>query len=323
MAIDSLRLPPKTEATRVLLDVMVAPDPIGEKAIVSAYVNDRLLASTVAANNEPTRLNLTLPDGFVGKVANLRAVIQRRSEQGDCRFEPQGYPAQILSSSEVLLKSTMGSPHAFSDLVPRWASGVEVLIARPLLDHPESTVALLNGVLSALSPETAPITVKFTDADIAPDPGAPFIAVSRVAPRNIAPLVRFDQGRVVVADQDRRTLLDLGGFTAGAVAQIVASGAQPGLWIRPLAQDGTLPTPPKLALDRGNVAFIDKTGVALAMSTEHEKVAHITYIDQTSWQSIAEEFRPWITGGIWMLVTIVFLLVLQRMLRRRQNPMGK
>ena len=49
-----------------MLDLMVAPDGAGEKAVVSVFVNERLLGSTVAAIGEPTRFDLALPDGLVG-----------------------------------------------------------------------------------------------------------------------------------------------------------------------------------------------------------------------------------------------------------------
>ena len=316
-------LPAGTQAARIVLDVMVAPDGAGEKAVVSAFVNDRLLASTVAASGEPTRLDLALPEGLVGTVANVRAVVQRRSAQGDCRFEPQGYPAQILASSAVVLTSAAGPAHDFSDLASRWANGVEVLISRPVLDRPVLMASLVTEVLSALSPETAPINVKFVEAGAAPSPTAPFIAVSDVAPTDIAPRVRFDRGRVAVADRAGRTLLDLGGFSAGAVAQIVTSGAQSGLWVRPLARDGSMPAPAELHLDRGDVAFIDKAGVALAMSTERDMLVRIVYPDQVSWLSVAERFRAWIIGGLWLLGTVAFLLVLQRIRRRRHSTAGE
>jgi hypothetical protein len=323
VAIATRTLPAGTQPSRIILDVMVAPDGAGEKAVVSAFVNDRLLASTVAANGEPTRLDLALPEGLVGTVANVRAVVQRRSAQGDCRFEPQGYPAQILSSSAVVLISAAGPAHDFSDLASRWANGIEVLISRPVLDRPALAATLVAEVLSTLSPETAPINVKFVEAGAAPTPNAPFIAVSDTAPTDIAPRVRFDRGRVAVADRTGRTLLDLGGFSAGAVAQIVTSGAQSGLWLRPLARDGSLPAPAQLHLDRGDVAFIDKAGVALAMSTERDVLVQVTYPDQVSWLSVAERFRAWIIGGLWLLGTVAFLLVLQRVRRRRHSTPGE
>jgi hypothetical protein len=323
VAIATRTLPAGTQASRILLDVMVAPDGAGEKAVVSAFVNDRLLASTVAASGEPTRLDLALPEGLVGTVANMRTVVQRRSAQGDCRFEPQGYPAQILASSAVVLTSATGPAHDFSDLASRWAGGVEVLISRPILDRPALAAALITDVLGALSPESAPINVKFVEAGAAPAPTKPFIAVSDVAPTDVSPRVRFDRGRVAVADRTGRTLLDLGGFSAGAVAQIVTSGAQSGLWIRPLARDGSLPAPAQLHLDRGDVAFIDKAGVALAMSTERDTLVQVTYPDQVSWLFVAERFRAWIIGGLWLLGTVAFLIILQRIRQRRHSTPGE
>ena len=96
VTIDTRTLPAGTKPSRLVLDVMVAPDGAGEKAVVSAFVNERLVDSAVAATGEPTRLDFPLGDGLIGTTASVRAVVQRRSAQGDCRFEPQGYPAQIL-----------------------------------------------------------------------------------------------------------------------------------------------------------------------------------------------------------------------------------
>jgi hypothetical protein len=115
-------LPSGTRPSRMVLDLMVAPDGAGEKAVVSVFVNERLLASTVASIGEPTRLDFALPDGLVGSAANIRAVIQRRSSQGDCRFEPQGYPAELLGSSSVILSAAGPVAQDFSDLASLWCS---------------------------------------------------------------------------------------------------------------------------------------------------------------------------------------------------------
>ena len=316
LTIDTRALPPGTQPSRLALDVMVAPDGAGEKAVVSAFVNERLLASTVAATGEPTRFDLPFPDGLVGTVANLRAEVQRRSAQGDCKFEPQGYPAQILGSSAVALTKAAAPVHDFSDLVAHWSNGVDVVVPPDAAARPERVLALLVDALVALSSEAAPITVKFaTGADA--DAAAPFLAVNDAPPRGAATRVRFDRGRVVVADRNERTLLDLGGFSAGAVAQLVTVGTYPGLWIRPLAADGALPAPPALRLDRGDVAFLDNTGVALAMSTERDTLVRIAYPDQVSWLTLAGQYRSWMIGGLWLLATLVFLALLQMVFRRR------
>jgi hypothetical protein len=315
--IDSRRLPPETRPTRLLLDVMVAPDGAGEKAVVSTFVNERLLGSTVAAIGEPTHLDLSLPDGLFGTIANVRALVQRDSAQGECRFEAQGYPAQILGSSALVLAAADGVPHDFSDLTPHFARGIELLIPTAAADQPVTVLGILAQVVNQLSPDIAPLSVNFTPSNGAPQPDAPFISVSDLPPSGTNPRVRFDRGRVAVTDRSGRTLLDLGGFVGGAVAQLVNAGDYPGVWIKPLAADGSAPSPSELHLDHGDVAFIDDKGVALAMSTERDTVVRISYPDQVSWLTVTERFRSWIIGGLWLFATAALLFILQRLFRRR------
>jgi hypothetical protein len=320
-AIDMRGLPPGTRPTRLLLDMMVAPDSTGEKAVVSAFVNERLLGSTVAATDGVTHLDLPLPDGLVGNIANVRVLIQRDSAQGDCRFEPQGYPAQILGSSALVLTSANGAPHDFSDLISHFSQQLEILLPASAADRPDRELGMVAEVAAQLSLASTPLTVNLVAPGSTPAPDAPFIAVSDAPPANVTPQVRFDQGRVAVTDRTGRTLLDLGGFGGGAVAQLVTAGDYPGLWIRPLSQDQSTPVPAELHLDRGNVAFVDDKGVALAMSTERDTVVRISYPDQVSWLTVAERFRSWIIAGLWLFATAALLLTLQRMFRRR--PAGK
>jgi hypothetical protein len=314
--IDTRRLPAGTRATRLLLDVMVAPDGAGEKAVVSVFVNERLLGSTVAAAGEPTHLDLPLPDGLFGTIANVRALVQRDSAQGDCRIEPQGYPAQILGSSSLTLESVDGAAHDFSDLTSRFARGVELRLPAGAADHPTLVLGLISQVVNQLSPDSAPVSVNFVGAG-APAPTVPFIAVSDAPPAGTAPRVRFDRGRVAVTDRSGRTLLDLGGFVGGAVAQIVTAGSSSGLWIKPMAADGSTPAPSDLHLEHGDVAFIDGNGVALAMSSQRDVLVQISYPDHVSWLTVAEHFRSWIIAGLWLFATAALLLTLQRMFRRR------
>jgi len=314
--VDTRRLPSGTRPTRLLLDLMVAPDGAGERAVVSVFVNERLLGSTVAATSETTHLDLTLPEGLVGTSANVRAIIQRDSPQGDCRVEPQGYPAQLLGSSSLVLTSTDGTAHDFADLSPRFAHGLELLLPASAADQPNLVLGLIAEVANQLSPDVTPLRVNLIAAGNAPEPAEPFIAVSDISPAGATPRVRFDRGRVAVTDRAGHTLLDLGGFN-GAVAQIVTAGDHPGLWIKPMSTDGSAPAPVDLHLDHGDVAFVDAEGVALAMSTERDTVVKISYPDEVSWLTVAERFRSWIIGGLWLLATAALLLTLQRLFRRR------
>jgi len=312
--IDIRDLPADTQLSRLSLDVLVAPDGAGDKAVVSLFVNGHFLTSTVAAVDGPTHLEQPLPEGLVGTVANVNVVVQRRSAAGDCRFEPQGYPAQILGSSALIL-SHAGTPHDFADLATRWTDGVEVLLPPDAAKYPQHDLALLSGILNALSAQIAPVTVRFAEPGTAPS--APFITAGTVPPQGATPRVRFDRGRVAIKDRAGRTLLDLGGFRVSAVAQLVEANGHPGLWVTGLAADGQMPTPASLKLNHGDVAFIDQTGVAFAMSTVRDTLVLITYPDQTSWTMISARFRSWIVGGLWLLATIAFLFGLQGMLRRR------
>jgi hypothetical protein len=107
------------------------------------------------------------------------------------------------------------------------------------------------------------------------------------------------------------------------VAQLVSADGQPGIWVRPLAADGTLPSPSEMRLGRGDVAFIDQNGVALAMSTERDTLIRVAYTDQVSWATVAERYRSWIVGALWLLATVAFLFILQGIRRRRSRPADK
>jgi hypothetical protein len=168
-----------------------------------------------------------------------------------------------------------------------------------------------------LSPPAAPIRVGFVAAGQAPAPQAAFLAIGNLPPAGADPRVRFDRGRVAVIDREGRSLFDMGGLANGAVAQLVTASAAPGLWVKPLAAEGMLPEPAELRLERGDVAMVDRLGVALALSTERDTLVSIAYPDQTSWLTIADRFRPWLIGAFWTFATLVFLLGLQSTLRRR------
>jgi hypothetical protein len=317
VTIDMRRLPAGTRLERLMLDVMVAADADNEKAVLSVYVNERLLGSTIATAGETTHLDLALPPGLVGTSANIRAIVQRRSAQGDCRFEPLGYPTQILGSSALVLTAADSGLHDFSDLATRWANGVQVFVPAAASEHPTEVLSLMAQILNRLSADTAPIDVRFIVPGRVAAPTRPFLVLSDQPPEGAVLRARFDRGRVTVVDRSGRTLLDLGGYANGAVAELVSANEQPGLWIRSLATDGALPAPRDLNIDHGDVAFVDHTGVALAMSTERDTLVRIAYPDQVSWLTVAERFRSWIIGGLWLFATAAFLLVLQRMLRRR------
>ncbi len=160
---------------------MVAPDGAGAKAVISVFVNERMLGSTVAASGEATHLDLALPDGLVGTIANVRILVEREIAQGDCRFGPQGYPAELLGSSAIGLVSADGAPHDFSDLTSHFARGVDLVVPAASADRPTLVLGLLAEVANQLSPDIAPINVSFATGGGSPTPQRPCYRHQRLA----------------------------------------------------------------------------------------------------------------------------------------------
>ena len=225
---------------------------------------------------KPTHLDLPLPDGLVGTNANVRAVVQRRSAQGDCRFEPQGYPAQILGSSALVLARADAMSQDFSDLAARWADGLEVLLPASAADAARRVLGLVADVLNALSPEMRRSPSDFVAAmsDARAERSLP--RRQRCAARrsqSARALRSRPRGRRPTAPAARCSIS--AASPAGAVAQIVEPATIPACgssrW-RPTARCRRRPT---LQLDHGDVAFLDHNGVALAMSTERDTLVQI------------------------------------------------
>ena len=209
---------------------------------MSVFVNERLLGSSVAQIDEPTRFDLPLPDGLVGTIANVRVVIQRRSAQGDCRFEPQGYPAQILGTSSVVLA-------AADARAARLLRSCRALGGRRRYPCPGRRS---RPSRSARSPHSAPCLTALvaggcghhrsshSPPGAVPVPAGAFhwlgdaSARERGAACAIRPGPRRGDRPSGSHGARPRRILD------GAVAQLVMAGDFPGLWIKPLAADGTV-----------------------------------------------------------------------------------
>lgn len=305
------QLPAGMEPQAVDLKVVVPPDPSGE-SIVTASLNGQVIANARASWPGTTDLSASLPKGLATLDNNLIVSVIRQPRGGDCKFAPQGYPAQLVGSSAVLLGKISGAAGDFNALTSRFAAGVTVRL--PAAD-PASLAA--NLPLAALAvqrlvPAGAPIKVVF-----GPEPlDGPFISIGTDAPAGAKPPVKFDAGAVKLTTAEGREVFSLGQLGALTTAQVVQNGKTSGLWLRPGPQ---APTPSSLELDRGDVAFVDAQGVTMAFSSTRDDLIDVSYPEQLSMLGWLSQHRVWIILGVWLLATIGFLIFLQRAYRARRG----
>ena len=74
-----------------------------------------------------------------------------------------------------------------------------------------------------------------------------------------------------------------------------------------------------MMLDRGDLALIGQDGVILATATDRSPLVDVVYPDRTSLAQMLAKYRPWIVGAIWVLVTLLVLVVFQRVYRARRG----
>ncbi|RAI26899.1 hypothetical protein, partial [Rhodobium orientis] len=74
-------------------------------------------------------------------------------------------------------------------------------------------------------------------------------------------------------------------------------------------------------LGRGDVAFIDHRGINLAFSTKRDRLIEIRYPDDRSLMQYLKKYRLGIIGGVWLIGSIGFVLLLRGIYRARR-PKG-
>ena len=86
-------------------------------------------------------------------------------------------------------------------------------------------------ILASILPASAPITVRrgLPDASTA----GPFVLIGASQPADSRPSVRFDRGAVTIAPDGQDTLFAAPLMAAMTVAQMIESGGNTGIWIRP------------------------------------------------------------------------------------------
>lgn len=299
------------------LEIELAPgSTMGDHAqLLHVFVNNTLLRSvSLPDGGKVQRLSVPLPDGLLAGSNAIRVVLQRQAGGGDCREAPLASPAQILPGSRVTLVADNAAPQAFFSLSPAMAKGATLLVTPAQLKDADA-VNLAARIVADLVPAAAPLAVMVGDGKARP--ATPFIQLPGAQLPGKADLaVRLDGGAVSVKDRAGQTLLDVTGAKGLITAQLTGLDNLPGLALA--TSDGTIPAAlPRLAFDKGNVAFADKTGVLMAFDTQHDRAVRVVVADDNNWADWLDRFRIVLILGAWGLLTLVGLGALRRWYRNR------
>lgn len=60
----------------------------------------------------------------------------------------------------------------------------------------------------------------------------------------------------------------------------------------------------------------------LATSTDRAPLIEVSYPDRQSIAQLLAKYRPWIVGGLWIVLTLIVLGIFQRVYRARRAPSG-
>jgi hypothetical protein len=305
----SLRdLPPGVQPNALEVLLRAAPDPAGTPGVATVLLNDVILGSTTLTADGQGRVVLSVPAQTLAAENRIEVVLQRATASG---------PAQLLPGSELRL-APAGPPRSFLGLPAAFGAGVEVLVDAPGGVLVAEALNPLLWVLRAVVPAAAPLRVTLAEPGTPASPTGPFVAATFEPPAGSDPVLRFDAGRIQLSNRAGRPVLELGGVARAISVQLVTSGGQPGLWLRPIGPPPLLPAAAP-RLEQGDVALLDGQGVALAWSSTPGPQLRVDYPDSprpVAWLPLLMAWRPWIVGVLWLAG---FMLVVWAFLRPRRT----
>ena len=321
LTLDPQALPPGSRPRRLELGLVTPPRVDGPPFELYTYLNGVLVqADRFLGNGRPVTLTVPLPRRQLQVYNRIRLLLLHDVPMGDCHAGAEAAPVQILPDSTVIVARHEEPPVRFADLTEYLDGDFELYVPGRSLSRPERILPVLAELSAGL-----PLAYDFRRLHVV-DPGqairptGPFLAVGDLTLAELEAPVRFDRGRVQIADSEGRLLLDLEALPGIAVAQIVEAAGQRGLWLR-TAPDGSPVRPGRLLLNDDDVAFLDAGGIVLTLDSTQPTLARVHYPDQTDWIALMGRYRFWLLALAWLGLTaiIVYLFRLSRRHRHRHG----
>ncbi len=287
--------------------------------LAHVFLNGQLLR-TVRLNGlgDAQSTTMRLPANLMSRQNSLRVLLQRDATPDGCEGKDEGAIAQLLPASGIRLAQGSHRPEEFYQLAPFFGAGLDIAMRQTDLGNPVAALKGLRALTRTILPVSAASSFHFLPEGMRFAPRGAFILYG-VAPAalEVAPM-RLDRGAVDVTDRSGDLLLSLADLPDAAVVQIVTAFDQTGLWVsRPLRLEGNIAN--QLEFDHGNLAIVDARGVALWVNTSAPRGLLIDYVETHFIADILGEYRMYILGGVWILLTLLLI----RLVVGARNKMGR
>lgn len=317
-SLDTTSLPANKRLEMLNLNVVSAPSEHKMPVMLYVYLNGVLQHAAALNNNgAPNHISAPLAANDQRPGSNqLRLVVQRTLDAGNCKGAVTGQPVQISGDSTLIVDDFNVTPRQFVELRPYFAGGLGLYLPQSVLDQADQHLFLLARLIEDNRYPVDPNNIHFFPNNESPQVNAPFLIYGHAELAAFKPAVRFDKGEITVTGSDQQPLLNIDHLDNITVAQIVDYKGQHGLWFRP-AVPSQLPSQTSLVLTKDDVAFLDQKGIVLTLNHRHSDLAFVEYGQKRRWLGGLGIYRFWLLGLAWILVTVAVVMLYRKVRQHR------
>ncbi|MCF6235755.1 MAG: cellulose biosynthesis cyclic di-GMP-binding regulatory protein BcsB [Gammaproteobacteria bacterium] len=319
LLLDPLKMPAGTRPAMLFLDLIVPPSSNKAAFSLYTYLNDIMIhAQHLDDSGDVQRLQIPLPARYQQLYNNLRIqILNTEARSIDFQQGATTFPIQILPESALILERNTTKPKRFVDLPAYLADQFDFYLPSAYLDSPDESLLFTAAFTANFPVPFAHRKATFVQPGSILTPARPFIALGDVVLSELNAPVRFDQGVIDIRDRKNESLLQVDKLSGIAIAQLVTSNGQHGLWLRS-GDNNPYPDVRRLFLNEDDVAFADRSGLLFSLNSTEPTLARVHYPTARNWLVTVSEYRFWIMVFVWLILTLGIVYLFRRR-RQHQN----
>ncbi len=320
LLLDPFRMPAGTRPAVLFLDLIVPPPSNKAAFSLYTYLNDIMVhAQHLDGRDGVQRLQISLPARYQQLYNNLRIqIMNTESVSGNSEHAPATFPVQLLPESTLVLEQNTAKPERFVDLPAYLAEQFDIYLPSSYLDNPAQSLLFTAAFTANFPVPFAERKAIFVTSGNTFTPARPFIALGDVAFSELDAPVSFDQGVIEVRDREDESLLKVNALSGIAIAQLVTSHGQHGLWLRSGDSD-PYPDVRRLFLNEDDVAFADRNGLLFSLNSTEPTLARVHYPSARNWLATVSEHRFWVMAFVWLLLVLGIVYLFRRQRQQQSN----